>query len=119
MEKKELKVGKYVWWKGQSFMTQVWSCPCIVTYIGRKGFKVQSFDDFEESELLHYRVGARKDQALSVLLEMRVCDTEEVKEYLKRTGKELSVEKSVLGFQLRKVANKLKQNKKILQSLRG
>ena len=73
----ELKVGLFVWWSaGRHFSS--WSCPCVVSDVGDKSFRVKSLDNFMETEDLS-KVRTVEDPG--VLHEMRICTLEEVRQY--------------------------------------
>jgi len=79
LEKKDMKKGLIIWWVAERIMSG-WSCPAVITHVGRKSFRVISLDDFKESGEL--RMNDEADQ--SSRHEMRVSSLEEVKEYFKK-----------------------------------
>lgn len=116
MKKEELEVGKYVWWTANRYMT-AWSCPCIVTFVGKDGYRVQSFDDFKETDLLAYRENVPEGHDPSSLLEMRVCDKEEVRTYIRRKEEDLIAKKRVHQDAIRALSLRQKQLKTMFQSI--
>ena len=84
LEKGEIKEGLIVWWAAERTMHE-WSCPAVITHVGRKSFRVISLDDFKESGEL--RMNDEVDQ--SSRHEMRASSLEEVKEYFKKRERQL------------------------------
>lgn len=75
----ELRVGLLFWWDAARTLHQ-WSCPGIVTKVGKKTFQVRSLDDLKETEPLS-KTGNGHDE--SCLNEMRACTEAEVRRYIK------------------------------------
>ena len=90
LEKRDLKVGALVWWSRSSDRYAEWSCPCVVTQVSRKSFRVRSLDDFKETKDL------RMDDAMDTTSrrEMRPCNLEEVEEFFEK--RKLGLEQRVL-----------------------
>lgn len=83
LKPEQLKVGLLVWWRRNgSHYGSSWSCPCVVTTVipEENAFQVRSLDDFKETSRLAIERGPESDP--SSLTEMRICSTEEVKDYL-------------------------------------
>lgn len=59
----QIKKGTFLWWKrtGNSSNQDI-NCPCVVTKVTKKGFKVKTFDDFKESELIPFDSTAHKEE---------------------------------------------------------
>jgi hypothetical protein len=79
LEKKEMKVGVLIWWSAERY-THSWSCPAIITRVGKKSFDVVSLDDFKENKDLRMNDEVNKTSRH----EMRPCSLVETIEYLKR-----------------------------------
>lgn len=92
LEKKALKPGALIWWtsRGEAFQADC-SCPCVVTHVDKKSFRVRSLDDFKETSDL--RMDDEVD--LTSRREMRPCTIAEVVEFLER--RELELEQRVLA----------------------
>ena len=105
MEREDLKVGGFIWWEFQLCMNP-WSCPCMVTYIGEKGFKVKRFDFHEVTHLMPYR-----DIYGATLSCMRVCDKEEVLTYFCRQEEKLIDKKRLHQDAVRTASHGLKRLK--------
>ena len=87
IKKEEMKPGLLVWWSANRYMKS-WSCPAIVTVVDEESFKVQSLDDFKETEPLRMNDIPNLDKSVRNT-EMRICTTEEVLDYFKNRTRHL------------------------------
>lgn len=81
IEKKDMKVGLLIWWSAERYMNE-WSCPAIITAVGKTWFKVRTFDNFEETEQLRMDDIPNLDRSCRTS-EMRICTLQEVQNYLR------------------------------------
>lgn len=103
----KLGIGDYLWWSSGSIGTS-WSCPCIILGIQNKSFRVKSYDTYEVSNWISF---GNED----VLSEFRICNKEEVKNYLDaRLG---TVNQTIATFNGKK--EQLKQQRKLIKSSRS
>ena len=75
IERKQLRKGKLFWWAANGEIDR-WSCPCVVTYVGKKFFRLMSLDDFKET--VNFEYGLNRP-----LKELRNCSLDEVETYLR------------------------------------
>ena len=77
IKKEDIKVGLLIWWIADRRFKQ-WSCPAVVTAVGNTQFRLQSLDDFAETDL---SIDSSHGEFICEI-EMCSCTIEEARGYL-------------------------------------
>lgn len=103
----KLGIGSYLWWSSGN-MGASWNCPCIIIGIDNESFRVKSYDTHGVSSWFPFD----NDDVLS---EFRICNKEEVKNYL--DARLETIRQTIETFNDKK--EQLEQQRKMIKSSRS